>query len=261
MTILDDIIEYKKDEVAKAKSERSGAALDREAKDASPLRGFEAQLTKTATDGFGLIAEIKKASPSKGLIRADFHPARLAEAYQAGGAACLSVLTDTPAFQGHPDFLRAARDACDLPALRKDFMIDPYQISEARVWGADAVLLIMACLSDAQAAELYAAARDYRLDVLVEVHDEAELERAMALPGGMLGVNNRNLHTFETDLGISEALAKLAGDRPIVGESGIRTHADCQRLADSGIRRFLVGESLMRQTDVTAATKALLGLA
>ncbi len=258
MTILDDIVEYKKDEVAKAKAERSPASVDREAREASRLRGFEASLAQAAENGFGLIAEIKKASPSKGLIREDFEPARLAEAYQAGGAACLSVLTDVPAFQGHPDYIRQARAACDLPALRKDFMIDPYQMGEARMWEADAILLIMACLSDAQAAELYAAARDYGLDVLIEVHDEAEMERALTLPGGMLGVNNRNLHTFETDLAVSERLAPLAGDRPIVGESGIASHADCQRLSDSGIRRFLVGESLMRQDDVMTATKALL---
>lgn len=260
MTILDDIIAYKKDEVTKAKRERSPASIDRDARDRNDLRPFAKRLEQASKDGFGLIAEIKKASPSKGLIRPDFDPPKLAEAYQKGGATCLSVLTDTPAFQGHPDFLDQARQATDLPALRKDFMIDPYQMGEARTWGADAILLIMACLSDAQAKELYAAARDYGMDVLIEVHDAAEMDRALTLPGGLLGVNNRNLHTFETDLAVSEQLAAQAGDRPIVAESGMSSHKDIKRLSDHGIRRFLVGESLMRQPDVTEATKRLLGL-
>ena len=259
MTILDDIIDYKKTEVAKAKSERSPAAIDRDAKEAGPVRGFGAALDRAAEDSFALIAEIKKASPSKGLIRQDFDPPRLAEAYAQGGAACLSVLTDTPAFQGHPDYLKAARDACELPALRKDFMIDPYQMGEARIWQADAILLIMAVLSDDQAAELYAAAREYDMDVLVEVHDADEMTRALHLPGGILGVNNRNLHTFETDLAVSERLAEMAEGRALVGESGITNHADLQRLEKSSIRRFLVGESLMRQADVKEATRRLLG--
>lgn len=260
MTILDDIIEYKKVEVQKAKRERSAASIDRDARDAGPVRGFADALAAASAEGFGLIAEVKKASPSKGLIREDFDPARIAEAYQEGGAACLSVLTDTPAFQGKPEFLAEARDACELPTLRKDFMIDVYQMGEARVWGADAVLLIMAVLSDDQAAELYAAAREYRLDVLVEVHDEEELKRALKLPGGSLGVNNRDLRTFETDLAVSERLAEKAEGRAIVAESGIAAHEDLLRLEKAGIRRFLVGESLMRQSDIRRATKALLGL-
>ncbi|MGV6820610.1 MAG: indole-3-glycerol phosphate synthase TrpC [Parvularcula sp.] len=260
MSILDDIIAYKRDEVTAARRDRSEAAMDREARQRDDLRGFAGALDRAAEHGPALIAEIKKASPSKGLIRADFDPPRLAEAYAEGGAACLSVLTDTPAFQGHPDYLTAARRAVDLPALRKDFMIDPYQIAQSRAWGADAILLIMACLSDAQAEELSAAASDYGLDVLVEVHDRAEMERALRLPTGLLGVNNRNLRTFETTLETAEALAPMAGERPIVAESGISDHRDILRLQQAGFKRFLVGESLMRQTNVKDATKALLGL-
>ena len=258
MSILDDIVTYKRGEVARAKRERPEDSLLREARTTPPVRGFAAALDRAAEGGFALIAEVKKASPSKGLIREDFDPPALARAYEAGGAACLSVLTDEPSFRGHPDFLRTAREACALPALRKDFMIDPYQMIEARAWHADAVLLIMACLSDAQAGELYDAARAQKLDVLIEVHDEEELERALRLPGGLLGVNNRDLRTFETDLGTSERLARLAGMRPIVAESGIAGQSDLARLSRSNIRRFLVGESLMRQADVTAATRALL---
>ena len=258
MTILDDILAYKRDEVRAAKRERPEDSLMREAVGAPPVRGFAAALSQKAASGFGLIAEIKRASPSKGLIREDFEPAGLARAYESGGAACLSVLTDEPSFRGHTDFLRTARGACALPALRKDFMVDPYQVMEARAWHADAILIILACTDDALAADLHAAARDHGMDTLAEVHDEAELDRALRLDGALLGVNNRDLRTFETDLGVSERLAALAGERPVVAESGIAGHADCARLAEAGVRRFLVGESLMRQSDVAAATRRLL---
>jgi len=256
---LTEICATKREEVAARKPLASLADLAARAACTTPPRGFEAALRARAVDSFALIAEIKKASPSKGLIREDFRPADHARAYEAGGAACLSVLTDAPYFQGHEDFLVAARAACALPVLRKDFMVDPWQVAEARAIGADAILIIVAALEDAQMAEIEAAAREAGMDVLVEVHNEAEMERAARLHSRLIGVNNRDLKRFVTDIATTERLAPLAPEGTLlVAESGINTHADLVRLSACGARTFLVGESLMRHADVTAATRALL---
>jgi len=260
MDKLAEICATKREEIAARKAFATLDDLDRAALGAGAPRGFRFALEAKAHAGFGLIAEIKKASPSKGLIRADFRPAEHALAYQQGGAACLSVLTDAPYFQGHEDYLMDARAACDLPVLRKDFSLDPWQVAEARAIGADAVLIIVAALEDAEMAEIEAAALERGMDVLVEVHDEAELERAARLRSRLIGVNNRDLKTFRTDLATTERLAPLTPEGTLlVAESGIASHADCERLAASGVRCFLVGESLMRQGDVAQATRELLG--
>ena len=265
MTILDRILATKQDEVATRRRDRSISALDREARNQTPPRGFKAALDRVASGGagnalprYGLIAEIKKASPSKGLIRPDFDPPAHARAYAEGGATCLSVLTDQDYFQGHEDYLIAARNACDLPVIRKDFMVDPWQVAEARAIGADAILVIMSALDDAAAAEIEAAAIERGMDVLVEVHDAEELERALKLQSRLIGVNNRNLRDFSVSF---ERTYELVGSAPsdctFVAESGLNTRADLDAMAEHGVRCFLIGESLMRQADVAAATLAL----
>ena len=258
-TILDRIKAYKLEEIEAAKAEKPMEVVEAEAAGADPVRPFAEALFTATKQGYGLIAEIKKASPSKGLIREDFDPAALATAYEAGGATCLSVLTDTPSFQGAKEFLPQARGACALPVLRKDFMYDPYQVAEARALGADCILIIMASVSDAQAQELEEAATRWGMDALIEVHDKAELERATKLKSRMIGINNRDLRTFETSLDTTRSLSKLVPeDRFIISESGLSKPRELADMAMYGARAFLIGETLMRQEDVAQATRDLL---
>ena len=257
--VLGRIIDTKRDEVSALKSRLSVAELTGMIRDQSPPRDFTAALVEASAAGYGLIAEVKKASPSKGVIRADFNPPELARAYEEGGASCLSVLTDEPYFQGHMDFMVAARNATSLPVLRKDFMIDTHQVMEARAFGADAILIIMAAVDDALAHELESASHDLGMAVLVEIHDAEELERATSLASPLLGINNRNLRTMQTDLATAEGLLNdFPEGRLAIAESGLNTPEDLDRMARAGARTFLIGESLMRQDDVTSATRRLL---
>ena len=257
--VLARICADKREHISACKRKRSMAAVESAARSLPPPRHFASRLAEAAGCGYGLIAEVKRASPSRGLIRADFDPVKIARAYRAGGATCLSVLTDRPYFQGDDVFLTEARDAVDLPVLRKDFILDPYQVAEARAIGADCILLIMAALDDVQAAELQDQAYDFGMDVLVEVHDAAELERALTLKTSLIGINNRNLKTLKVDLATTEVLApRVPADRLVVSESGLSSPEQLARMAACGVRCYLIGEALMGQPAIEAATRALL---